>query len=233
MPHAFDTGLLGAQRTLVRNAIVARLAPLLKANGGYLHAIKKMACRYRGDEQTAELIERTFQGREPAIGVALGKMTFESADLDARTQLGELEVVIYVFGANQRDPAHVEGRLAIDVAGNASNLADPGIEIVLEHVQQLLLGQELGVDGVQELRPVDEDEVATAEPGSVWEQKYTVKLERAIKPWRNNTLITSLEARHQLDGIPEGTVDNIGPGTPKTLDPLVTNIEELDPPEDP
>lgn len=227
MAHEFDTGLTGAQRTLVRNAIVSRLSGLLKANGGYLHAIKKMPRRYRGegDESGADMIERTFQGREPSVGVALARMTFEPADLEAHVQLGELEVAVYVFGGNQRDPAHVDGRLAIDVGGVASDLADPGIDIMLEHVQQLLLGQELGINGVQEMRIVEEDELVTAEPGSVWEQIYRVKLERAIDPNRDAAdLITSLEGRHRLDGIP------VGVGHP--LDPLVTTVANL-PPEEP
>lgn len=225
--HAYDTGLALAQRTLIRNAVIAKLAPLLKANGRYLHAIKPMPRRYRGegDDAGRQQLVNTLLGQAPAIAVALGRKTYEATDGDAFLSLAELEVSIAVISQHGRDPALVEGRLATDVVGDAALTSDPGIEAALEHIEELLLGQDLGVAGTTELRPVDEEEVETAENGTIWQQTYTLRVERQINPSRGNTLITSIEARTT----PEGIADS-DPNSAADLNPLVTTVAALEEP---
>lgn len=225
--HTYDTGLALAQRTLIRNAVIAKLAPLLRANGRYVLAIKPIPRRYRGegDIEGRQQLVNALLGQTPAIGVALGRKTYEATDGDAFISLGELELSIVVISQHGRDPALVEGRLATDPVGDAAITADPGIEAMLEHVEELLLGQSIGVAGTSELRPVDEEEVETAENGSIWQQTYSIRVERQINPSRGNTLITSIEAKTT----PEGIADS-DPNSAADLNPLIDTITTLEEP---
>jgi hypothetical protein len=153
--------------------------------------------------------------------VALGNKRTQSLG-DPLENHGELEVVIYVASAHSRDL--VDGRLAGDGISSSNLEADPGIEVALEHVEECVLGQQLGITGVKEMRQTEEDEVATFAEFTVWYQRYTVEVERVIDPNRDETiLVTSIEGRHQESGIPAGLPDGA-----TDLDPLVT-IANLDP----
>jgi hypothetical protein len=202
--HAFDTGLHRAQRTTVRRALVDRLAPMLRENGGYLRGIIELPRYVRGesDEDGIGMLAAKFQGRVPGIAIALGRKTYEPTDAgEANLVTGGLDLAIYVATGHGRDT--LEGRLAADVVSHGDRGADPGIEVILEHVEDHLLGQELNIKGILELRGVDEDEVGTFADMSIWEQRYTVKVERKINPRRASTqLVTSIEGRHRLAEIP-------------------------------
>jgi hypothetical protein len=202
--HKFDTGLFRAQRTVIRESLCARLSPLLKANGGYLASIVELArpLRGEGDEDGLALLARAVNGRAPCLVVALGKKNYDGTDTESLLVAGELDIAIYAVTAHARD--HVAGRLAADVVSDSNRAADPGIETMLEHVEELLLGQELGIKGVLEVRFNDEDEVATFDDYTVWEQRATIKVQRDINPRRNSTaFVTSIEGRHRLAEIPQ------------------------------
>lgn len=220
MAQTFDTGAARAQRTLIRNAVITRLAWKHRSVGGYLTAIKALPgfIEGRGDEAGLAALANSLLGKAPALAVALGRKTYEAADLEAFTQRGELELRVYALSEHSKDL--VVGRLAADAISDADDTADPGIETILEHVEEALLGQELGIDGTSELRATDEDELATFDNLSIWVQTYRLQVERRINPNRGaTTLITSIEGDHFLDGIPD----------PGTLSPLVETIAELDP----
>lgn len=175
----FDTGLARPQRTLIRQHIAAALAPMLKLNGGYLHKIGVLPRPLRGrDEDELGLLVSAVLGRSPCVLVALGAKSYESIGLDATEELGELEVAIYAVSSNAR--SFVEGRLEQDAAATSSANADPGIETMLEHCEQLLLGQGLGLSTAHEMRGRTEEEVYTFEEYTVWEQTYALKVSRDI-----------------------------------------------------
>lgn len=231
--HEFDTGLPKPQRTLIREGIAARLQPLLKELGGYLGAIVELPAMMRDsrNDDDREMIFRAFNGRSPSIGIALGRRRTEASGTLATEARGTIEVGIYIASQHSRD--HVKGRLAADIVatGDAeatpmlvANLsADPGIEVMLEHVEQLLLGHSLeDEDGdalatIGELRATDEDEAGTADDLTVWEQKYEIAVERVINPARNVTqLLLSIQGDHTEAGMAAVT-----PGTHE-LAPLTT-----------
>ena len=223
--QTYDTGLALPQRTTIRNAVIARLAALktTATPARYVFDVKPLARRFRGegDEDGMNLLIETFQGSAPAIAVALGRKVYEATDGDAYLSRATLELAVYAVSKHSRGT--VEGRLATDVTGDASVTADPGLEAMLEHIEELLLGQAIGVDGVSELRPVSEDEVITAADGSIWEQVYELHVERQINPSRaNTTLITSIEGDHRLDGIAD-----TNPNSNADLNPLVTTVTDL------
>lgn len=223
MPHMFDTGATKAQRTLVREAVVARLAGLRKSAvpARYLTAIAELPRRFRGegDAEGLDMLMKAFNGACPAVAVALGRMPLEGAGLEPNELRGELDVSVYAASQHSRDL--VAGRLAADVIATASLTADPGVETILEHVAERLLGQGLGVDGVSEPRGTEEDIVATFGDITVGELTFTVKVERKINPSRATVqLVTSIENQLDADAIPDGTVG---------YDPFVTTVANIDP----
>lgn len=223
MGHAFDTGLDAPQRTKIRLAIAARLADLRKSANPprYLAAIKSIPRPYKGegDEKGEFFLGRAFAGQAPAVAIALGRTAYDPQGAEPGELVGELDVVVYVASSHARDL--VDGRLAPDVTAANDLTRDPGVEVMLEHVRERLAGQSLGVEGVNELRLVEDDEAATFEDLTVFEQRYRVRVETRINPLRAETrVITSIETKTELDTIPDDE-----PG----LDPLVDTITNLPP----
>lgn len=218
--HKFDTGLALPQRSTIRQGLIDRLsAELLKANGGYLNAIVPLPRLFRGegDEDGLAIIARALQGQAPAIGIALGRKTYEATDSEANVSEGELAIGVYFISQHGRDL--VDGRLSPDVVAQGAIDADPGIEVVMEHVEELLLGQELNIHGASEIRPVTEDEVATFDDVTIWEQTYAIHVARAIDPARKSTrFVTSIQGDHKVAGITD----------PGPLSPLVRTVAELE-----
>ncbi|MDQ3295076.1 MAG: hypothetical protein M3619_00640 [Myxococcota bacterium] len=224
MPHVYDTGLAIPQRTAIRDAILAKLAPLKKTAvpAAYVAAngIKTLPrpLRGAGDDDGMTMLANAMQGQAPAIAVALGRLTYEGGGTSSTEVGAELEVVLYVASAHQRSPD--AGRLFGDVLASASNSNDPGIFTMLEHVRERVLGQSLGVAGVGVLVPAEEDEVYTGDDATIWEQRYTLSLDVPINPFRAVTqLLTSIQGEHELDEIADG----------HALDPLVTTIATIPP----
>ncbi|HWU91603.1 MAG TPA: hypothetical protein VN253_30255 [Kofleriaceae bacterium] len=217
MAHVYDTGLSTAQRTAIRDALITRLSPLLRTSTPalYLRAIKTLARPVRGHddaEAIQALIPHALLGQAPAIGIALGRATFDGAGSLPTENRGELDLALYVISQHHRDVT--EGRLYGDPIAAGDVTADPGIWTMLEHARELVAGQDMGVDGVAEPRLVSEDEIITAADATVWEQRYTVGLTTVLNPSRGVTqLLLEIEGQHQVEG---------SDGGPPTLDPLVT-----------
>lgn len=223
MAHAFDTGLLIPQRQAIRDAVLARLDVLVKkpVGGLYVRALKTIPGELSGGSESGlvEIAHHT-QGELPAVLIALGGKT--------PTRIGgdglELEVTyklhVYVASSHQKDD--VVGRLYSDSIAAGDLRADPGLFTMLEHVEELLVGQELGLDGIGALVQTDEDELALFADLSVWHQEYEVPATKTINPQRGITqLLLSIQADHNLD-------------TPtEVVEPILTTITTLDPPEDP
>lgn len=200
----YDTGLTRAQRTLLRAAIATRLAPLLVANGGYLRSIKSLPRPLKnGSEDELGWLGNLVQGQVPCIGIALGRKDFEPTGMDIPPIhfRGKLEVALYICSNNLR--GYVDGRLETDVVAGASASADPGIDTMLEHVEELLLGESYDLGNgrpTSELTFEHEDEVFTGGDVTVWEQRASIWLEREINPDRSITqLVTEIQGLHSLE----------------------------------
>jgi hypothetical protein len=219
--QAFDTGRTLPQRTELRNALVAKLSPLLLANGLYLLAVGKLAKAWTGehDEQGLVLINQALQGRYPSMLVALGDASFKPVSIDGLIYRGEVSVHVYVASANPR--GYDDGRLSPDVTSNADVHADPGIDAMLEHARQLLVGQDLGVNSAEEPRLHGEQHVFTGEVFSCWEETFLVKLEVVINPDRSIVeLVSSIDTK---------TLTPTDVANPQVT--IVETVTELDPEE--
>lgn len=192
MAHAFDTKLAQPQRTIVRAGAVAALEPLLKSEGGYLALVAPFGGIVRSwqDDAGIDQLWMATQGQTPAILVATGDKTYAPAGAAHNWQSG-LELIIYVVS---RNPRSLVARLATDAAAELDDTIDPGIDVILEHVEQAIVGKDFakaiadfgpGAVTIKQARPVREEELATTNALALWTQTYTVPVTRTIDPNRD------------------------------------------------
>lgn len=190
MAHAFDTGLALPQRTLIRRGAVQLLSGLLRANGGYLAAVIRWGGVVRGytDERGIELLTEALNGRAPAIAIALGDYDTSPAGMGGFNFKGPMELTAYHYASSLRD--ETDGRTEIDAVGLASNLADPGLDVMLEHARELLVGQRCGASAtIKQIVPTREEELVTENGFTLWAQRYSVTVSSTINPNRGVTQI--------------------------------------------
>lgn len=208
----YDTGLGAPQRTLIRNALVERLQPLLRANGGFLRKIGTLpwTIRSKSDDDIGWLVQ-AIDSQTPAIIVALGRRDFESIGTFGLEWNGPIEVVVYCASSNARSV--VDGRLAGDAAAAIDPTADPGIEAMLEiAMRQIILGQDLDIPTTHEFRAASEEEVYTFMEYTLWEQRYTVEVQVDINPDRAvTTQVGEIDVANNLDtdGATDLTVETL------------------------
>lgn len=227
MALRFDTGAPKAQRTQLFDAIAAALGDLYRsaAPPAYLRPTKRIARIVRPsvnethDGFGLKLVEDASQGNMPCVLVAFGDAKYSAQGLDPIDSQAELDVQLLVVSSHLGGME--TGRLAADTTANADATQDPGLDTMLEHVEERLMGQDLGVPGIHELRWHHVGEVFTAPEYSVWEVRATALLERHVNPDRAETrVVTEIEADHKLDGVPAGG----------QLDPIVETITPLEAP---
>lgn len=186
----FDTGENLPQRTRARNGAVALLAGL-QLPAGYLAAVIPWGGLVRGftDTDGIDLLWTALNGRAPAIAIALGARTKRAGSVDGFASKHSLGLDAYFFSNHRRD--ETDGRLAPDVVALADVHADPGLDTMMEHAEELLIGQYPGsVPSIKQIEFVDEDELRTEGDFTLWVQRYSVVVDRIIKP--NRTVIQLL-----------------------------------------
>lgn len=210
MSHSFDTGLLSAQRTLIRDGVVSLLSGLLIANGGYLRAVIPWGGVIRGytDVEGVDLLWAALNGRSPAIAVGLGDRSLQAAGAGGFNFRGDLELVLYHH--NNHPLSITDGRTKISTRALASDLRDPGLEIAMEHAEELVIGQRVGAAPVtnvvgettratptiKRIRPTREEELRTDNTLTLWACRFAVEVERTINPHRGVTqLLTELRTK--------------------------------------
>ncbi len=215
----FDTGLARPQRTLIRQHLAAALAPLLKANGGYLSGSIWSLPQPLRSQEDCEYLYKAILGYTPAIAIALGGKSLERIGLDATEIRGKIEIAVYVVCANAR--GLVLGRLEQDVGAGSDPTADPGGETILEHVAQLISGQELNLAGTNELQAEGEEPLYTFDEYSVWSQTYYAYVDNDANPDRDiSAVVTSVD----VQSTPDGVAAELATGVP-SLTETVTTLE--------
>lgn len=198
MAHAFDTGLPRAQRTLIRDGVVELLGGLLRANGGYLAAVIPWGSIVRGytDADGIDELKAALNGRAPAIAVALGDRVTSPGGMGSNGWKSDLELVLYHYGNHPR--SLTAGRTSIDARALASDVRDPGLEVMLEHAEELVVGQRVGaaattnpvgevsraVPSIKQVVPTREEELATEAGLTLWAQRYAVQIDRRVNRYR-------------------------------------------------
>lgn len=214
--RVFDTNLAKPLRTLIRERLIAQLSPLLKRNGGYLAELKPFGAVITGsgDDVHIDMLWDLLQGKAPAVAIALGDKQYTAAG-DQWRYKGPLDIHVYVVLQHNRSP---EARLAGDVVSEHNLSADPGGDVILEEIEQLLIGADLGIGPtVKELRPERERFVTAIEHYALFEQAYTCVVTRTINPARR-------ARTQQLDEIK--TTGHLAPDADPTRRPITTTITE-------
>jgi hypothetical protein len=191
---AFDSGLSGPMRTVVRNAFIARLAPMTVAGGGWLSRIVPIGytIKDRNDDLGIDNLYATLNGQTPAIAVATAKLVDDPAGAADRDR-GRLTVDLYFMSQHRRDLT--EGRTSPDAASTASRAADPGLDAALELAWMYLLGGDLGVGPQIGLpRFLEEDEIIADNDKTIWYQTWQVIVTRDANQLRN--AVTKLTQMH-------------------------------------
>lgn len=189
MAHAFDTKLVVPQRTAILNGVIALLQPLLIANGGYLASVIPFGAVVRSytDEDGLKMLYEALGGQTPAVAVALGsRAKGQAIGNGGFSWTSGLELLLYFATNNMRDPA--VGRLLIDAAGVAANASDPGLHVMMEHAEELVVGKRCGNSTTIKQVIFDrEEELATLDEVTLWLQTYQVLTTRNINPDRGVT----------------------------------------------
>lgn len=225
MTLAFDTGLARSNRELIVGAIGAALGDLRRPPSAtrYLAAIVTVPRVARGSHDEDFLIDlaKAVAGRVPCIAIATGASKTKTQSEDLLEIEETIEVGVYAVSGNQRGV--VDGRLFVDVTAASDDTKDPGVFAILQHITERMQGAELGLEGVAEPLKCNEDEIWTGDDVTVWGQTWSIAAWQEINPNRNATqVMTSIEARHEGDGIPDAS----------SLDPLIDNIAQLNEDED-
>jgi hypothetical protein len=184
MTWKYDSGLPSPVRTLVRNAVIAKLQPLTRAGGGWLEAVIPIGFSIKGphDELGIDLLWNELGGRTPAIAVATTSLKPDDTGAPD-TSRGRLTIELYLVSSHRR--GLTDGRTAGDVAAATSNAADPGLDATLELAWMYLLGVDLGIGPqVADPRFVEEDEVVADNEKTIWQQTWRVWLTRDVDKLR-------------------------------------------------
>jgi hypothetical protein len=196
--HAFDTELAKPTRTILVEKAIALLAPLsaMAPHTGYLRAVDEFGGVVRSwtDEDGIKLLEDQLAGRSPAILVSIGDGV-GSPKGDRFNLADDLELLVYHVNNNMRGLAI--GRNKIDVAGAASNQADPGLHVALDHARELLVGQYADTSpAIKHVRYDRTVELVTRRDLTIWLQTFQVRTSISVNRYRNATqLLESIRWR--------------------------------------
>lgn len=198
MAHAFDTGQSAPQRTRLEQGVVSLLSGLKRSAGGYLVEVMPFpfTMETAGDEDEVRQFVMALS-RAPSIAIHVGERVDEPGGIGGFSFRGEFDLHVYLSSNNMR--SNQVGRMEIDTAGLASNQADPGLHIVMEHVRELVIGRyattPVGAD-IKQARPFRERAIVTLQQITIWEQLYKVSVMTRIDEFRTVTqLLTELRTR--------------------------------------
>lgn len=199
MAHTFDTGLARTLRYTVRTFVLDTLDRLryraTPVPSGYLKALIPHSTDVRGsnDEVGIDILFEALNGRAPAVAVVVGDKSYEPAGAQHR-YMATLDVKVYVQSHNSRS------MLARDEGGaeaQLSDLKDPGIEVIMEHIEELLIGAKHSSDHIKDLRPQREEEIASTKELTLWMMTFQVKVTRSTDWKRDLTeYLTSIHVDH-------------------------------------
>jgi hypothetical protein len=200
MAHSFDTDLTIAQRTKLRDAVVTRLGALLRSNGLYLDDVKPFGRPLRGtlgEDELGDLARACVPGRSTIL-VALGGARFKPLGVNGVRDryLADVDLMLYFSSNNARS---LLDRVAQDPGSTRSNKKDPGVEVMMEHARELMLGYQISdaSETIYRIIPADEDEIDTGDDYVFWMQNYVVQFETSVKRYKNLTeLMTLLHATY-------------------------------------
>lgn len=207
MAWIFDSGLQRPTRTLVRQAVLAKLQPLLKPTG-FCSAIIEVGFPIVNahDDLGIDLLEKELINRTPAIAVATCDCHDSPAGAPDRS-LGKLEVELYFFSTHRRGTT--QGRTTGDAVAAARDNADPGLDVMMQLAWQLLFDAPMVLDDArprsqqraQPMKRSSEQHVITTEQHTIWKQTWSTQVTYDANLYRDVTqkLIEAYTTSHQAN----------------------------------
>lgn len=214
--HAFDSGLALPVRSLIRTSVAGLLLPKLKP-ASYLAAILPFprVIADRHDEDGIDHAMAELGGRAPALLVAIGDARFTRTSTTIHRYQGEHDVQIVALSNSGRG---LLARLELDVVAQADDTADPGIDVMLNHVGDLVAGRNLEIDGVHAPTMIGITHLETHKALTLWAINFTVSAPASVKPTHDQlerlTLLVSTLNAAAVAGGP--TVHTVVEETPIT-----------------
>lgn len=215
MSHAFDSGLSLPVRSLIRVGVAGLLVGKLRPSS-YLAAVIPFP-RVIADRHDTDGIDHAMEvlgGRSPALLVAVGDARFASVSTTIHRYQGEHEVQIVALSNSGRG---LLDRLTIDPVALVDDTADPGIDVMLEQVGDLVTGRDLGAGpGVEDPILKSISHLETDKALTLWAINFTVRAAASVKPTREQLerltlIVATLNAAGSAGG---GTVHTFDQETP-------------------
>lgn len=213
---------------MIRAGVKAKLAPMLRSSGQFAAVIADYPYVMEGTDYDLDLAINIVGTQCPAYLVACGDMGGKRAGA-AGSYLGDLDVEVYAITNHMRHI--VAGRLAADapalVGSSASDLLDPGVEVMVELARMFLSDQYpvttlVDTQGfaygskVKELRLGGERHLLTHREHTIWGVRFQLVVELPADQLRGATaLLLELAASSRI-----GAGDAPDPVTPPLIETL-------------
>lgn len=198
--------------TQIVASVMARVAPLALAQGGYVKAIKRAAARL--DARLAETVWQAaldeMRANAPAIFTTIDAYRNFTGTSGGRTQSWKGDADLYVYCATDHRGSLTEGRLDPDATADADPTADQGLWRLVEDVFGRLAGWSPQGNAYR-LNPVGGRFVVIDEAITVWEWHFSASVVLDSTPIPAPPTVTS------------ALVDNQTPDAP----PVIITSEEL------
>lgn len=151
----------------------------INKRNGYLAMVKQYNGRTDETDGPDDVI-RAFRGQYPGILVGPGGTSFDSEGI-ARTRFKRVITLDFYIGSNHQR-SRVSRHTGDVVSKNISHNADPGIYTMIEDVQSILSGNDLGIECVGPLMPVREDLLLQEDGFTIWRVSYETDTDAHVKP---------------------------------------------------
>lgn len=184
MSLPYTTGHQRPQEMLLAEALVSRISLLHKDNGLFLaHVGELPTLPSRLRREAWDMAVKQMGARVPAAFVIIDSARTREGDNSGHTWQRDYDVTVAVFSNHRRDT--VTGRLNPDLDSMTQNDKDPGIRAMCELVDTLIMGWDIGIDGVYDVRPGSQgmQTVYAGRDGTMRELHYVVKAELARAKW--------------------------------------------------
>ena len=203
-----------SERREVEDAVVLRLAGMLRENGGPLKSLKA----YNGeiDEENADDFMRAIASNSPAILVSTSTGRYDDQVISGRSATITLTVDVVVISASlSGHPARTRGDAAA-AESDAVDVGDPGIYYLLAAARRRLMGRQVDIEGGGTLRPVTEQQLYSTDNLTAWRAVYTVpvRVANAVEASLHDGPVLELEHDHELAGTDVQVAIGIATPTP-------------------
>ncbi len=186
LPLELDIPVDGSQRGMIAEAVLQALQPLHVRNGGYLEFLGTW------NGETEEDLQRVLSGASPAVLVWVGAGRINARAVNRQHVRKRYTVELFVISTS------FSSREAQGIGDENRELAgvDPGTYQIIDDLDDMLIGAELGIAGVYLLEPEGETPGNVGET-TMWRVTYGIEADgRRTRP--REAVLLALRTRHNL-----------------------------------